>query len=529
MNRWFLAGLLAIAAGGLALRAPNLALRPMHNDEGVNALKVQALWEEGRYRYDPHEFHGPSLGYATLPFLWLSPATRFPEITETELRGVTVLFGLTLILLVGLLRDALGRAATLSAAACTALSPAMVFYSRYYIHEMLLVCFTLLALAAAWRYARTRHPAWAALAGAGLGLMHATKETFVLALAAMALAAAATLAWNRWREAAPLPHQPPIHASHAWLAIGSAVVVSGLLFTSFFTHIRGPLDSLLTYLPWTERAGGHTAHVQPWYFYFERLFWFHTPRGPWWSEGVLLLLGAVGLGTALRSRSLGAASVSWVRFLGFYTVFLAAIYAVIPYKTPWCALGFLHGIILLAGVGVAAIFRRVRAPRARLMAAVLLLAAASHLGWQAWRGSFGEDRRGRLLAADRANPCVYAQTLPDILEMVDTVRGVARVHPEGCGMLIKVISPEYLPLPWYLRNFTRVGWWDEPPADPRAPVMIVSDTVNLDPVGPGAPRYYVSLFSLREATHLQLHVEAELWERYVHATHPPGGREVPSP
>jgi predicted membrane-bound mannosyltransferase len=36
----------------------------------------------------------------------------------------------------------LGRAETLWAALYLAISPAMVFYSRYYIHEMLLVFFT---------------------------------------------------------------------------------------------------------------------------------------------------------------------------------------------------------------------------------------------------------------------------------------------------------------------------------------------------------------------------------------------------
>ena len=42
MNRWSaLAVLLAIAAA-LALRVPKLAIRPLHNDEAVNAVKVTA-------------------------------------------------------------------------------------------------------------------------------------------------------------------------------------------------------------------------------------------------------------------------------------------------------------------------------------------------------------------------------------------------------------------------------------------------------------------------------------------------------
>src|SRR5690606_34588366 len=50
---------------------------------------------------------------------------------------------------------------------------------------------TALTLGAGWRYTQTRSPGWAILTGAGLGLMFATKETFVLSVAAMFIAAAA--------------------------------------------------------------------------------------------------------------------------------------------------------------------------------------------------------------------------------------------------------------------------------------------------------------------------------------------------
>ncbi len=39
----------------------------MHNDEGVNAMKFRALYVNNNYKYDPNEFHGPTLPYLTLP------------------------------------------------------------------------------------------------------------------------------------------------------------------------------------------------------------------------------------------------------------------------------------------------------------------------------------------------------------------------------------------------------------------------------------------------------------------------------
>src|SRR6266403_93227 len=131
MNRWLGLGLLLAAVAAFALRIPQLDLRPMHNDEAVNALKIQDLWEHGHYAYDPDEYHGPTLHYATLPFLWLGPARNSNELDDRTLRLAPVEFGVGLILLLLLLADGLGRHAAAWAAIFTAISPAMVFYSRY--------------------------------------------------------------------------------------------------------------------------------------------------------------------------------------------------------------------------------------------------------------------------------------------------------------------------------------------------------------------------------------------------------------
>ena len=55
----------------------------------------------------------------------------FSRLTEARLRLLTVLFGVGLILLLPLVADGLGREAAIAAGVLTAISPAMVFYSRY--------------------------------------------------------------------------------------------------------------------------------------------------------------------------------------------------------------------------------------------------------------------------------------------------------------------------------------------------------------------------------------------------------------
>ena len=158
----FVVCIVVVAVGAAAFRLPRLSSRPMHSDEAVEAFKTGQLFDSGFYRYDPHEYHGPTLHYATLPFLYLSGARSFADSTETPYRLVPVVFGVGLVLLVLLVGDGLGVPAAVVAGILTAVSPAMVYYSGFYIQEMLLVFFSFAALACGWRYLRSHHWGWAA-------------------------------------------------------------------------------------------------------------------------------------------------------------------------------------------------------------------------------------------------------------------------------------------------------------------------------------------------------------------------------
>lgn len=500
--------------GALAMRLPDLGRRPLHNDEAVNATKVAELWQRGRYLYDPDEYHGPTLHYATLPFLGLSGASGPNDVRDRTLRYAPVAFGAALILLLFLFRDALGWPALTWAALFIAISPAMVFYSRYFIHEMLLVFFSALALGSGWRYMQRPSPIWATLFGMAVGLMFATKETFVITLCAMTGAAAALLWWPGPKRASSSEVWTRIKMLNwrdAAVALAATGLVWFLFFSSFCTNFAGLLDSVRTYFPWLKRAAGHSPHLHPWYFYFERLGWFHPVRGPVFSEALILLLAAIGGIVALRRGS-----SPFHRFLLVYTFLLTAAYSAISYKTPWCLLNFYFGMILLAGTGAAAIVRAGRNFPIRLAIAIVLLAASAQLSVQSVRASYA-------YCADRRNPYVYAQTVADILKLVQRAEGVARVSPAGFGTIVKVIAPngDYWPLPWYLRRLQNIGWYETVPEDPFAAVIIVSAKLNarLDEKS-GRKWIMAGLNELRPGQFFELYVELELWKKYVETLPP---------
>src|SRR6516164_8831869 len=138
--------MLAILAIAAAMRLPRLELRPMHADEANQAVKTGQLYETGKYDYDAKDHHGPSLYWLTLPSLAFGGAKDLADSREVQYRIVPALFGIGLIGLLLLLADGLSKTAVAAAALLAAVSPAMVFYSRYYIQETLLVFFSLAAL-----------------------------------------------------------------------------------------------------------------------------------------------------------------------------------------------------------------------------------------------------------------------------------------------------------------------------------------------------------------------------------------------
>jgi predicted membrane-bound mannosyltransferase len=300
-------------------------------------------------------------------------------------------------------------------------------------------------------------------------------------------------------------------------ALGIAVVVAMFFYSSFSKNLAGVTGAFKTYGLWLHRAGGVSPHEHPWNFYFERLLFYRANGGPVWSEGLIAGLAAVGFAAGLAGRCLGPASVALVRIIAFYTVWMTLIYTALPYKTPWCMLGFWHGMILLAGVGAAALARMCKPPRLKVGMAVLLAAAAAQLGRQAWRESFAVDKGGVPYCDSAKSPHAYSQTAPDIFRLMRTVEGLARVSPAGHGTVIEVMSPDsYWPLPWYLRRFKAVGFWDKIPAQPPAPIMIVSTALRARfDEGPEKTHLMAGYFELRPNVFFELYVSADLWAGYI--------------
>lgn len=497
---WLL--LLAIILAG-ALRLPELSTRPMHTDESTQAIKFRHL-EEGSYRYDPVEHHGPTLLFSTFPSAWLNGRESFGELTESDLRMVPVFYGLLLVMLLPMLRHAMGWMAVAWAALFLACSPINVFYSRYYIMEVLLMFFSFTAIMAGWRFYRSRHPFWLWMCSISFGLMHATKETFIIHLIGMAGAVAFVWALQKFSGAFMLlPRNRPekLGKSHWIVFLGLAAFTSAFCFSVGFKHLDGITDSIATYKNY---MGGRTTdhgHVKPWYYYLQ-LLTFNRGGSFWkgddnsgsfiWSEALVIILAIVGM---LRAFVAGESSL-WNRgvmmFLAVYAFLTFGAYSFVGYKTPWCILSTYLALILMAGFGAAGLIQSLLLPGAKWFLGSLLLVGVAHLGLQSYRCSFKDRKenhswlRSRDFHSRAQNPYAYGFTpSPMINDIVRKVEFYAASHPSGKNIRVEILSPNGAwPLPWYFRNFPNVAYLpDVAPVgnvrglDASADVILVESTL----------------------------------------------------
>ncbi len=435
--RW--AAFLLIALLGLVLRLPKLDVRPMHTDEAVNAYIVGQLLAGEPFAYDPQDRHGPALAALALPLTRIQGAKVLSELTESELRRATVLAGTVTILLFGAAVEMFGSAPCLVAAILFACGPLSVYYDRYFIHESLFVVATFGLILTSWRACQTRSVSQAVLAGACAAMMLACKETSLLHF--VALVAAAIAFWLCNVRGKTLGRLWQLKSALA--ATATFLLLTAVLFTWFGSNLKG-VAALLHAVPNIYARAGGEGHQKPFWYYGQLL------TGGW-SGGLIFALACIGFFQSARKRDPSA-----YNFLSFYALFVAVLYSLIPYKTPWLALNFWLPISLFTGVAFQSLWRmpaNLPALR-RIMPVICILVGALAAGL------IIHDTRQRVFLhpADEANPYAYAHTSGDLLGLPTLIVQIAQ--QEGLtSPRIAVLASDPWPLPWYLRHFSQVGFW----------------------------------------------------------------------
>jgi uncharacterized protein (TIGR03663 family) len=461
---------LLILLATIALRFYFLDLKLFHHDEAIHAWFSYRLLTEGTYIYDPM-YHGPFLFYTT--------AGIFSFLGDSDLVG-RLLPALLGTLLVPLLYPIyklgyLDKKQTLVAALFLAVSPNMVYFSRFLRNDIFIAFFSMVMLVALLYYFEQHKMRYALIAGAAIGLGMSAKENMPI----IVLTFGVYLLYLVWTRRVRLPAR--------WvrdLVLGGLVAVGimAVLYSSFGAHP----DLITTW--WLKAIEHWTAMHQmqrlggPPYFYILLFLLYEVPILILAVVGTLQFIdisGAVsrwrerrarhkdvpeaaalpiengealaveevpevaalpvesgeapkvqGWKDRLREILSGSGEVRQIdrqeelaRFAIFWMIVSIVAYAYIGEKVPWL---ILHQLLPMIFVAVYAMTTKKATIAA--VASIFLIAMTLHVAFT---------------PADINEPIVQVQNSEDLREVFAKIDAADRVA---------VATDTYWPLPWYYRG-----------------------------------------------------------------------------
>jgi len=486
-----------VLATAVWLRVDSLDARPIHFDEATGArITADRLEPTSDYAFNPVHNHGPTLSLVGSLASRMAGQDSWQSMTKLPLRAVTVIAGVLLVMVPLCWRRRFGDVPMLLAAALLSTSPLLVYYSRMYIHEVLLSLFGLLVVVTLCR----KRTLWAA--GVFLGFMFATKESFAISVIAWGMAGVAvawqfreTILTRPWRE----------HIAEWWRSVLAmlicAAAISVMFYTDGLTRPSGIWDAVKTFFIYKTEGG----HDKPFGYYLSMML---VPRkvAVWWGETTVAVLALLAFIRSF-SESMPRDKAAAIQFLTYAAAAHFAIYSVIAYKTPWLmCLPWAH-VCLLAGFSLVST-RSWKSWQIVLTTIAIVITLGLQFRQTRWAtGRFEIDQR---------NAYAYVPTSRDIESMERWLNQLTAGNSERIEP-IAVVGSYYWPLPWYLRDFKAVGYWQDA-SDPSLsqcgvvlvmPEQLDAASAKLANTHTGFPR------SLRTNVVVTLYLRNDLWKQWI--------------
>ncbi len=566
----WLIGCFIVTAIAVFLRFYDLALKPMHHDEGVNGYFLITLFRDGVYKYDATNYHGPTLYYIALFF------TKLFGLDTLPVRWSVAVFGVLTVVLIFFLKDYIGKIGSLAAALFIALSPGMVFISRYFIHEMFFVFISLAMVVSVLFFIEKRRAGYFAVGWLALilfvcflpsalnlaNIVGAENTTFVWTLRGVFFLIEAVLVYFiiktllEWNEGGPI---------YLMLASVSAMLLLATKETAFITIVTVLIAAACVWLwqkiyagmgfdigrddfapvalkfaTFKEKLGDNKnklviAVICVAIFVYVGILFYSSFFTFWEGVGRFFEAYTVWTKTGSKDHTQNGylAYVKWLLkvespivilsavgalialakgrhkfaiFTAFWAFGLFLAYTIIPYKTPWLALSFLLPMAIIAGYGINEIFAS-RDVILKLLAGLLILAATGILGYQTYDLNF-------LRYDDDSMPYVYAHTRRGFLDLIRQIEFYAEKSGKGKEVTIEVVSPDYWAMPWYTRDYPKANYHGRiVPATTSEMIVAKKDDQETDVIREYSAHYkWVGTYPLRPGVDLLLLVRKDLAE-----------------
>jgi len=412
--------------------------RTFHPDEANQAFTTGRLLETGRYTYQPQDHHGPTLYYAAAALQRAAGHADTASLDGTLLRCTPLVFAALALVFGFFALKHLTKSIFpgLVFALLLGTSPFFAFFATDFIQETLLACFLVMMFWAGTGYlcpgTKWKTGTWALFFGTATALAFATKETCLISFAAAAIATTPFIVKRMSFDAVRARTRDGI------LAILGFLIIAFILYSDFGNDFHGVYNAFIVApLSYLGRAAGDATastganwHVHPWWQYFR-----------WLYDGnpSLLIVFPISVSCgAFAAWRRASKTTSWAfRFTLCYALATLAIYSLIPYKTPWCAV-------------------QIELPRFKWIPLAVLSAFLLAFNVPALvRMNRDPD--------STANPCNYAAASPEVKELAQTVASAmsSATNHEPPFIAVALPAADTWPFPWYNRPYENMtGYWD---------------------------------------------------------------------
>ena len=489
----------AMALAGLVLRLVELAERPLHHDESLDAWYSWKFLEGAYEGYDP-VYHGPLRFYLTAGFFWV-----FGE-SHTTARMVAVLAGVGLIILPWFLRRSLGPVVTLTASAVLAFSPIALYMTRLGREDSLTAFITLAMMVVIARFLDRPRLLLPSLFGFLLAAGFAVKESvfivvfifggFFLALLAEQAAqqrragrsegrrrGAAGWSWMLPAGLAPMGiafavsayydvevfltlgiygvlmlevigllagprsigNLPVVRAARSvpwrgW-ALAAAVFLFffALWFTVFFDKPEGFMDGFTDGLSYWRGEQETNRGNEPWHYYLYTIPLY---------EFMVCVLAVIGAVSVFRNPTFVGKFMLWTAVASWFS------YTWASERFPWLALHILVPMGFLAGYGVQVLWR-VRRKFWMLPVWAVLAGLLAGTLFVSWRSNYVDQRDPRELLTQVHTTYDYVDTV----HRIEALNEYSKSIGEG-PVTVAVDTGISVPSLWYFRDYEARSWID---------------------------------------------------------------------
>lgn len=299
-----------LAAYIFSTRLFALGLKPVQHDESMFAYYSYNLSQGNGYEFMPI-LHGPLLEWVTaLVFLLIGDS-------DATMRLFPALCGIGAIGLIFVFRASIGRRSTLLAMALLAISPTVLFFSRFCRNDMPFLFFAMLIVAVGWLYSRrfsspypTLPPTFLAMLLPILfGIAVSIKESYVIfafILATFCLGCRIHGKVQRIPEDDIPYYNSVVHAMRLhWFPILVGTGLSALflvaIFTSFFEHMHHRWGVIDDFKYWANE-NKHRRIIGPFHFYLIHLSIYELPFLAFWTGSLVAMMGRFRDGPKLKGH-----------------------------------------------------------------------------------------------------------------------------------------------------------------------------------------------------------------------------------